>query len=180
MTSQLSQPSDSYAGAARQQRREQSGRNLCDLHARPLLSLAVLLLDDPDTASEVVSDTIASACDAEEYTSIRSGGRVQLARSVYRRCLGRLAVRERFGPVPGRARPERAARRSSTPVTLDTDRVALVALVIFGGHDLGQAAATLNLSTGVVLKRLQEILGILGAHLGDVPLTDVGTRPVLS
>ncbi len=140
----------------RQRRRERDiGRELCLLYARPLLAMAVLLLDDFDAAGEVVSDTIAAACRRGEVVDPGGDGiRIKLANSVYQRCEGRLATRERFGQQrPG----ARAAGAAAVTGPGDPDR-ALLALAVFGGQDLAQVATTVTAPSPVLLDLLQEIL----------------------
>ena len=129
-------------------------RELCRRHAEALVRVASLLLGDDDAADEVVSDTLAALCRLDDQPGHRDVIRVRLARSVYHRCLGRLATYERFSLGSGREASLRRGRRVSTMT--DSQR-AVVALVLFGDHDLTQAATTLNLSPAAVTRHLREV-----------------------
>ncbi|GIF63099.1 hypothetical protein Ais01nite_11340 [Asanoa ishikariensis] len=130
-----------------ERRRRAHGRALCRHHAGPLLCLAAILLDDIDAASDVVAATLATACRPIQYPRASSGHtRVALARSVFWRCIGRLAAIERFGT---------ATRRSAgTPE-------AILALTVFGGHDLKQAAQTLQIPETDVERQVRELMSVI-------------------
>jgi DNA-directed RNA polymerase specialized sigma24 family protein len=129
------------------------GRELVRRHAEALARVASLILGDDDAADEVVSDTIAAVCRLDDQPEQDHVTRVRFARSVYHRCLGLLATYERFGFHSGREAPlPRDARVS----TMSDSQRAAVALVLFGDHDLTQAAATLNLSPAAVTRHLRD------------------------
>ena len=130
------------------------GRELCRRHAEALARMASLMLGDDTAADDVVSDAIAAVCRADDQPHRHDVTLVHLARSVYSRCLGRLATHERFSFDSA---PHRGRRFSMTD-----DQRAVVALVLFGGHDLAQAAATLNRSPAVVTGHLRAAAAIIG------------------
>src|SRR4029434_6898660 len=77
-------------------------RALCHHHAGALLAMASVVLGDVDSAGEIVADTIAAVCrDGQYLLPTDRETRRQLARSVYHRCLGQLAMIERFPRPPG-------------------------------------------------------------------------------
>lgn len=164
MTTQRSVDSPPFPTGA-QHRGQDYGRQLCRRHAGPLLSMAWIILADIDVASEIVSDTLAAACRAAEGAEPHeSGDREALARNVYRRCLYRLVWQERFllsRPVTDRT--DIAAVSLSALSALDIHQRALVALAVFGRHDLSQTAMTLNLSPAAVMDRLRGALAGLAA-----------------
>lgn len=126
-------------------------RKLCRRHAGPLLILASILLDDTDTADDIVA---ATARDHRHEKPADRETRTALARSVYHRCLGYLAIAERF---PGLTRPK--AERPRSPFDrLTAEQRAMVALVVFGGHDIAQTAATLRLPLPALAHRLELML----------------------
>ncbi|WP_203934901.1 RNA polymerase sigma factor [Virgisporangium ochraceum] len=114
------------------------------------------MLGDDDAADEVVSDTIAAACRFDDQPERHLATRMYLARSVYHRCLGLLATYERFMFDSGREN----RRRLRVSTMSDTQR-AVVALVMFGDHDLTQTAATLNLSPATVTRHLRDATSAL-------------------
>ena len=126
-------------------------RELCRRHAGPLLILASVLLDDFALADDIVVCALAAASrDHRNETPVDRETRAALARSVYHRCLGQLAIAERF---PELTRP--TADRPRSPFDrMSADQRAMVALVVFGGHDIAQAAATLRLPVSAVAHRL--------------------------
>lgn len=126
-------------------------RDLCRHHAEALARVASLILGDDGAADEVVSDAIAAVCLLDDQPGHHEVTRVHLARSVYHRCLGVLAMYERFAFDSGRAN----ARDQRVSTMTDSQR-AVVALVLFGDHDLRQAAATLNLSPAAVTRQLRD------------------------
>jgi DNA-directed RNA polymerase specialized sigma24 family protein len=135
-------------------------RQLCGRHAGPLLSIAWIILADLDVAIEIVSDTLVAACRAADGTwPHESGDRESLTRSVYRRCLHRLVLQERFflpRPLPHEA--DIAAVSLSALSALDIPQRALLALTVFGRQDLSQAARTLNLPPAAVIDGLRDAL----------------------
>lgn len=133
------------------------GQELCRRHGAALARVASLLLGDEDAADEVVSDTIAAVCQVDDEPERHDVTRVHLARSVYHRCLGRLATYERFNFDSGRE-----SRRRRRVSTMNDSQRAVVALVLFGDHDLTQAAATLNLSPAAVIRQLRDAAATLG------------------
>jgi DNA-directed RNA polymerase specialized sigma24 family protein len=139
------------------------GLELCHRHAGALALLASLVLDDDDAADEVVSETIAAVCLFADQPAARDVTRVLLARSVYHRCLGRLATDERFALARHRARPDDAYGPSDPVPTLTADQRAVVALVLFGDHDPAQAATTMNLSPATVADHLRD--GLRKIHM---------------
>lgn len=129
------------------------GRELCRRHGEALARVASLILGDDDAADDVVSDTIAALCRFDDQPEHRDVTRMHLARSVYHRCLGLLATYERFAFHSGREPSSTRGRRIST---LSDSQRAVVALVLFGDHDLTQAATTLNLSPAAVTRHLRD------------------------
>jgi DNA-directed RNA polymerase specialized sigma24 family protein len=123
------------------------------------------ILEDDDAADEVVSDTIAAACRYADPPDAGDVTRVHLVRSAYHRCLGRLATYERFALARRHASPGNG-RRPGTAPTLTTNERAAVALVLFGEHDLTQAATTLNVSPAAVAVHLRDALWKLRAVPG--------------
>lgn len=136
-------------------------RELCRRHAEALTRLASLILGDDHAADEVVSDTIAAVCRHDGQPERRDVTRVHLARSVYHRCLGLLATYERFAFDSGRGASLPRGLRMSTMT--DSQR-AVVALVLFGDHDLTQAGTTLNLSPGAVTRHLRDVTSKLAVE----------------
>ena len=134
------------------------GRELCRRHGAALTQVAWLLLGDDDAVDDVVSDTIAAACRLADRPDRHDVTRVHLARSVYHRCLGRLATYERFAFRAGRVAAHHRGLRNSV---LSDDQRAAVALVVFGGHDRLQAADTLNLLPVVVTRHLRDAASTL-------------------
>lgn len=133
------------------------GQDLCRRHGAALARMASLILGDDHAADEVVSDTIAAACRVDDEPERRDVSLVHLARSVYLRCLGILATYERFMFDSGREKRHRL--RVST---MSDSQRAVLALVVFGDHDLTQAAATLNLSPAAVVRQLRDVVSKLG------------------
>lgn len=131
---------------------------LCRRHAGALARVASLILGDDDAADEVVSDTIAAVCRLDDRSERHDVTRVHLVRSVYHRCLGRLAMYERFAFDSGHGN----VRRLRASTLTDSQR-AVVALVLFGDHDLTQAAITLNMSPVAVTRHLRAAAWKLGA-----------------
>ena len=118
-------------------------RSLCEHHAAALLTIASVLLDDVDVACEIVAETLASAC--REAQVVRLAGpetRSHLARSIYHRCLGRIASKERF---PQLYEWDRGPKTASLPLShLSVDQRAVLSLTLFGRHGVTQAAATVR------------------------------------
>lgn len=116
-------------------------RTLCHRHAAALLTVASMVLDDIDTAVDIVAATIAAACRQDGAgASAERVGRMQLARSVYHRCLGHHAFVERFPELT-----QTHCRRQISPVdVLSPGQRAILALVLFGGHSVEQATEFLQ------------------------------------
>jgi DNA-directed RNA polymerase specialized sigma24 family protein len=131
------------------------GFELCHRHAAALALLASLVLEDDDAADEVVSETIAAVCLFADQPEAREVTRFVLARSVYHRCLGRLATHERFALAGHRASPDEARGPSDSGPRSTADQRAVVALVLFGDHDPAQAATILKLSLAAVVGHLR-------------------------
>jgi hypothetical protein len=146
----------------RRRARIELGRQLCRYHAAPLLAMAVLILKDSEAATKIVVDTIVGA-------SLRRGllhpgdGRVRtaLASSVYRRCLGALVLRERFG-LPGPVPIVSDAVAMPRALLNDRQRSAM-AVALFGGGDLNGVARILGLAPANVLRQLEEVLSLTTA-----------------
>ncbi len=119
--------------------------------------MASLILNDVDTASEVVVDTIVDAS-RRIRTFDRDHGRVRvaLAASVYWRCVGALVLYERFGPSPDL--PTVADPATAPLADLGMRHRFAMALTLFGGHNLESAARLLNLSPACLLRQLEEVL----------------------
>ena len=137
-------------------------RRVCGRHAAALVAIASLILDDFDAVGEVVSDAIAAVCvrdptldpDSEE-------ARARLATSVYRRCLGRLAVGERYpGLVP---LTNRTGAVSDRLARLSLRHRAAVALVLYGEQDIPMAADTLGIAEHDVLTDLTQAAELIRA-----------------
>lgn len=153
--------------AAEERERQAYATALCRQHAGPLLALASIILDDVDAASEIVAATLAAACRPTRYPPpTDAGARGDLARSVYRRCVGHLAAIERFGPPPATS-PPRTVEAGPWLAALSANHRAVLALTLFGGHDLRQASVTLRMSTPEVVRHLRET--ILCCTSGSVP-----------
>lgn len=74
-----------------------TARALCRRHAAPLLAMASAMIDDVERASDIVASAIAAVCrDHRGASSTDDVILARLSRSVYRRCLGHLALMERF------------------------------------------------------------------------------------
>ena len=146
----------------RQRARTDLGRQLCRYHAAPLLAMAALILKDSGAATKIVVDAIVDASRRRGLPHPGDGRvRTALAASVYRRCLGALVLRERFG-LPG-------------PVPIVSDAVAMprawlndrqrsaIAVALFGGRDLNGVARILGLTPANVLRQLEEVLSLTTA-----------------
>jgi DNA-directed RNA polymerase specialized sigma24 family protein len=138
-------------------------RQLCRRHARPLLAMALLILDDVDAASEIVVDALVAA--SRRTHAITPGAdrvRAILAASVYRRCVGSHVVRERFGLAPtGRTVPD---TDPMMPLTgLNVRQRCTIALALFGGHSLSGAARTLRLEPADVLRQMGDALAAMSS-----------------
>lgn len=145
---------------------------LCLHHAGPLLVMASIILDDVDCASEIVAATLAAACRPVRHPRPDAAdARTELARSVYRRCVGQIATIERFGPLPAHA-PPRPVEAGPWLAALSANHRAVLALTLFGGHDLHQAAATLRMSTPQVVQHVRETIRYCtsGAELTGRPV----------
>ncbi|GAA0950314.1 RNA polymerase sigma factor [Virgisporangium aurantiacum] len=142
------------------------GVELCRRHAEALALVASVILANNDAADEVVSDTIAAACRFVDRPDPREVTHAQLARSVYHRCVGRLASRERFlWAWPERDADDCPSFGMSALTTLPISHRAAVALVLFGDHDLAQTATTLSLPLTVVTGHLRDALVKIHAQL---------------
>lgn len=129
-------------------------------HAAALVAIAALILDDLDAASDVVSDAIASM-DARSPTLDPDGqpARAQLAASVYRRCLSRLAVGERYpATIP---LSDGTGGASARLARLSLRHRAAVALVLLGELDLPMAADTLGVTEHDVLTDLTQAVELI-------------------
>ena len=128
--------------------------------------MASLILNDVDAASDVVVDTIVDAS-RRIHAFGPDHGRVRaaLATSVYWRCVGALALYERFGPSPDL--PSVAHPAAVPHAGLGTRHRFAVALTLFGGHDLPSAARLLNLSPACVLRQLEEVVATHGRRSDD-------------
>jgi DNA-directed RNA polymerase specialized sigma24 family protein len=138
-------------------------RQLCRRHARPLLAMALLILDDVNAASEIVVDALVAA--SRRTHAITPGAdrvRAILAASVYRRCVGRHVFRERFGLAStGPAVPD---TDPMMPLTgLNVRQRSTIALALFGGHSLSGAARTLNLRPADVLRQMEDALAAMSS-----------------
>jgi hypothetical protein len=146
----------------RRRARMEFGRQMCRYHAAALLAIAVLILKDSDAATKIVVDTIVGS--SRRPGLLHPGDRrvrTALVASVYRRCLGALVLRERFG-LPG-------------PVPIVSDAVAMprawlndrqrsaLAVALFGGRDLNGVARILGLTPASVLNQLEEVLSLATA-----------------
>jgi DNA-directed RNA polymerase specialized sigma24 family protein len=136
-------------------------RHVCRRHAAPLLAMAHLILQDGDAACDVVVDTIVAACRRQQIDPRRA--RTALAASVYRRCLGALAARERFGPSPDLAAGLEGTVPDGPFAQLTVPQRCTMALTLFGRHSLPQAARTLNLPTDTVVRHLRDLLDTMCA-----------------
>jgi hypothetical protein len=112
------------------------------------------MLNDPDAACDVVADSIAAACrPGRDIDPLSDHARADLAASVYRRCLGILASRERFTWLPNTPAGAMPFAR------LNANQRAAIALTVFGGHNLTRAATTMNQSAVTILDQLTDLLG---------------------
>jgi hypothetical protein len=132
-------------------------RALCRHHAAALLAMAALLLKDVDAAGDIVAATLAAACrDRRRAAPASLETRTQLGRSVNHRRLGQLAFMERFPQLSG---PN--DRRQNT-VSLfghpSVEQRALLALAVFGRHDVAQIARTLRMPMAVIVDQLLQVL----------------------
>jgi DNA-directed RNA polymerase specialized sigma24 family protein len=136
-------------------------RHLCRRHASSLLAMALLIVDDLDAASEIVVDALVAAS-RRTHAITPGAGRVRaiLAASVYRRCIGRHVLHERFGLAPtGPAVPD---TYPMMPVTgLNVRQRCTIALALFGGHSLSGAARTLNVQPADVLRQMEHALAAM-------------------
>jgi DNA-directed RNA polymerase specialized sigma24 family protein len=88
---------------------------------------------------------------------------------VYWRCVGRLAAIERFGTAPTDP-PSQTDTVSSKAVDratlklghLPSGQRAILALTMFGAHDLQQVSQTLRIPTAEVVRHLRETIAIGG------------------
>ena len=114
------------AGRLRQMDR---ARHLCRSHAGQLLTMATVMLNDTDTACDVVADSIVAACrPGQDIDPLSDHARADLAASVYQRCLGVLASRERFTWLPNTPAGAMPFAR------LNANQRAAIALTLFGGR----------------------------------------------
>jgi DNA-directed RNA polymerase specialized sigma24 family protein len=151
-------PPPNQQGVTSWEREREFGLELCRRHAEALVRMSSFILEDDDAADEVVSDTIAAVCRYADQPDPREVTRVHLVRSAYHRCLGRLATYERFAWVRRRAGPDAGHETGTSAETLTANERAVVALVLFGDHDLPEAATTLNLSSAAVAGHLRDAL----------------------
>jgi len=129
-------------------------------HAAALVAIAALILDDLDAADDVVSDAIASM-DARGPTLDPDGqpARAQLAASVYRHCLARLAVEERLpDTIP---LSDGTGGASARLARLSLRHRAAVALVLLGEQDLPTAADTLGVTEHDVREDLAQAVELI-------------------
>jgi DNA-directed RNA polymerase specialized sigma24 family protein len=132
-------------------------RALCRHHAAALLAMAAVLLEDVDAAGDIVAATLAAACRDRRLVALASPEtRTHLARSVYHRCLGQQAFMERFPQLSGPN--DRRQDTASLFGHLSVDQRALLALAVFGGHDVAQIARTLRMPTAVIVDQLRQVL----------------------
>ena len=127
-------------------------RALCRHQSAPLLAMASIILGDIDCAGEIVVATLAAAGqvpDRDRTPPAHRTTRARLARSVYHRCLGHLAV------------GKYADRRRGAPLPFQDlwpGERAVVALALFSGLDIDQIAATLRTPAEVVATQLESLL----------------------
>jgi hypothetical protein len=136
---------------------------LCELHAGPLLTLAILLLGDGVEAERVVIDTLVAACDGRKPQLGEEIVRSEMAADVYDRCAAVRGMRDgsqRGGPLP--------TRSGSPLMALSDDERALVGLVLFGAHDCGRAVTTLDESSADLVSRLANVVRTLRAAATSV------------
>jgi len=164
--------------SARRRSRHQSAelsRHVCRRHAAPLLAMAHLILQDGDAACDVVVDTIVAACRRQQIDPHRVPARAALAAAVYRRCVGALVARERFGPSPDPPGGLEVTVPDGPFAQLTVQQRCTIALTLFGGHSLPQAARTLNVSTDGVVRHLRDLLATMGAAT-DRPVVPADPR----
>ena len=160
MTTELSRPSVDEEENPHQLER---GRELCARHAAPLLILAAVTLEDLRAASEVVAESVAAACRAPDPLDPgHPATPIRLARSVYRRCLGRIATAERF-PGPPSPRVVRHQPVWAPLSRLSPEQRAVITLSLFGDASLHETAYTLGIPTDRVLTELSAGLSALTA-----------------
>ena len=125
--------------------------------------MALLIVDDVDAASEIVVDTlVAASLRTHAITPGADRVRAILAASVYRRCVGRQAFRERFGLAStGPAVPDTDPMMPLT--SLNVRQRLTIALALFGGHSLSGAARTLNLRPADVLRQMEDALAAMSS-----------------
>ncbi|GAA0805014.1 hypothetical protein [Spirilliplanes yamanashiensis] len=134
-------------------RRLWRARAMCRRHGAPLLTMAAMLVGDEDAAGEIVAAVLTEAAGPGPGGDAPPGSeRVWLARSVYHRCLGRLAARERFGAAFAAGRTDTVDRRPPGPTGR---QCAVAALALYGGHDLAQTSRTLGLPEPEVVELLR-------------------------
>ncbi|GIF01843.1 hypothetical protein [Paractinoplanes rishiriensis] len=141
--------------------REQYAHAMCCHHAPALLTMAAIILDDTDRACDDDTDRACDIVAAAICAAYGEGSefdlgqmRVRLARSVYRRCLGHLAFTERY-PQPDR--PRRDLRPRTLFDDLTSSQRAILALVIFGSHDLAETAATVQRPADDVVDQIHQV-----------------------
>ncbi|GIF53872.1 hypothetical protein DFJ67_5665 [Asanoa ferruginea] len=166
-----------------ERRRRGYARMLCRYHAAPLLCLASMLLDDVDAASDIVAATFAAASRPIHYPQASSRHtRVGLARSVYWRCIGRLAAIERFGTAPPQSPPDPGGSTSEDAEpdvkVLSSVQRSVLALTVFGGHDPRQLANTLQIPRPIVMRQLGELMSLFDRGNGTDALAP--PRPILT
>jgi len=128
-------------------------------HAAALYRQALLMLDDPALAENVVCDVIADECalvPAQEHGEDQT--RYRLARSVFRRCQ-QLAA----GPArPDRRPPQRpslsVARRVDPGGILSERERGALGLVLCGGLEYAQASTVLGIGPHDMAALLRTIM----------------------
>jgi DNA-directed RNA polymerase specialized sigma24 family protein len=133
--------------------------------------MAHLILQDGNAACDVVVDTIVAACRRQQIDPRHVQARAALAASAYRRCLGALAARERFGAPPDLSADPEVTVPDGPFARLTVHQRCAMALTVFGGHNLPQAARTLNLPTDTVVRHLRDLLATMCA------VTDLSVLP---
>lgn len=133
-----------------ERRRRAHARVLCHFHAAPLLAMASMILDDAELAEDIVAATLAAACRPVQHPQPSSAAtRLTLARSVYWRCV------DSTGATPYRPR---SSRRPADPRALPLPQRAVMALLLFGGHDIRQTGVTLHLPIQLVVHCVLEAM----------------------
>jgi hypothetical protein len=118
------------------------GRRMCRQHAAPLVAMAAFILDDVNAAGSIVVDTIAAACWSRTADLRGDVLRATLAASVFRRCLGNLVNRERFGPVGHMPGSTASSQPGGYLASLSATQRCTIAVILFSGHSLQAASRT--------------------------------------